>query len=72
MIGDGTLKKLKPEKRKLSEHLPFVRNAGGEDVVKRRDAIGGDEEKALGESDIVLSAASAPATSRICRVLLCI
>ena len=34
----------------MGEHLPLVRNAGGKNVVKSRDAIGGDEEEMLVES----------------------
>lgn len=47
MIGDDVRKEVKPEQGNLGEHPPFMRDAGRQDVVKGRNAVGGDEKKVL-------------------------
>ncbi len=37
--------KIEPENGKLRQHFALVGNAGGQDVVERRDAIGGDDQQ---------------------------
>jgi len=47
MIGDDVRKEVKPEQGNLGEHPPFMRDAGRQDVVKGRNAVGGYEKKVL-------------------------
>ena len=46
MVGNE-VKFLKPKRRNLIEHLPFMGNGVWEDAVERRDPVGGNEEKIL-------------------------
>ena len=45
MVRNGGLQEVEPEERQLRQYLPLVGNAAAEDMIKSRDAIGGDEEK---------------------------
>ena len=47
MVGHQVAKKLKPEKRNLGQHPALVRDAGGQHVVKRGNAIGGHEQQTV-------------------------
>jgi hypothetical protein len=49
MIGNQLGEALKPEVRKLREHLALARNAVGHDAVEGRDAIRGDEQKGIAQ-----------------------
>jgi len=48
MIRHDVSQKIEPEKRHLRQHAAFVRNACGQDVIERRDAVGGDDQQAGG------------------------
>src|SRR5215469_4753972 len=45
VIGNDIFQEIKPEQRKLREHVALVRNARGEHVVKGRDAVGGYKQQ---------------------------
>ena len=45
MVGHQVAKKFKPEKRKLGQHPPLVRDAGGQYIVKGGNAVGGDKQQ---------------------------
>jgi hypothetical protein len=45
MVGDNVAQEIEPEEGKLREHTAFMRNARGEHVVERRDAVGGYEKQ---------------------------
>ena len=47
MVRHDVLQKVEPEQRNLGQHSALVRNAGREDVVERRNAVGGHEEQAV-------------------------
>ena len=49
MIRDDVARLVEPEGGQLCEHLAFVGDAGAEDVVERRDAIGGDEQQLVAD-----------------------
>ena len=48
VVRDDVLEKIEPEKRQLGQHAALFRDAGGEYVVERRNAIGGDEQQLIG------------------------
>ena len=45
MVGDDVAEEVEPEEGKLGEDAALVGDAGAEDVIEGRDAIGGDEEE---------------------------
>ena len=45
MVGHKVAQKIKPEKRNLRQHPALVRDAGGQHVIKRGDAVGGHEQQ---------------------------
>src|SRR5580692_6133669 len=47
MVRNDVRKKVKPEQRNLSQHPPFLRDAGRQHVVECRDAVGSNEQQAL-------------------------
>ena len=44
-MGVSVAQEIEPENGKLGQDLALVRNAGGQDVVERRDAVGGDNQQ---------------------------
>ena len=46
MVRNEIAKKFEPEQRNLREYVSLVRDAGGQHVVKGRDAVGGYEQQA--------------------------
>ena len=49
MIRNDIAQSFEPETRDLGEDFTFVRNSRTEDVVERRDPIGGDDEQLVAE-----------------------
>ena len=47
VIGDDFGEEIEPEQGKLGEDASLVGDAGGQDVVEGRDAVGGDEKQLL-------------------------
>ncbi len=47
MIGNDILQEVEPEQRHLREHSALVRNAGGQHIVERGDAVGRHEQQVL-------------------------
>ncbi len=47
VVGDDLGEVVEPEQRNLVEHPSLVRDAGGQNVVEGRDAVGGDEKQLL-------------------------
>ena len=47
VIGHDVLQEVEPEQRNLGQHLSLVWNAGRQNVVESRNAIGGDEQQAV-------------------------
>jgi hypothetical protein len=45
MVGNEVLQEIEPEQRKLGKDLPFMRDPTRENVIKSRDAVGGDKEQ---------------------------
>ena len=45
MIGHHILQKVEPEKRDLGQNPALVRDAGGQNIVERGDAIGGNKQQ---------------------------
>ena len=43
----GMRQAFEPEGRQLRQHLPFIGNAGREDVIERRDAISRDDQERI-------------------------
>jgi len=57
--------KVEPENRELGQHFALVRDAGGQNVVESRDAVGGDDEKFVAHAiDIAHFAASMKISAR--------
>src|SRR4029434_215372 len=53
VIWNDIPQKIEPEKRKLREHLSFVRNRGRHDHIERGKAVGGDNEKLVAKIEDV-------------------
>ena len=47
VVGNDVGEVVEPEQGNLAEHASLVRDAGGQDVVEGRDAVGGDEKQLL-------------------------
>ncbi len=47
MIGHGVAQQIEPEKAHLRQHAPFFGDAGGQDVIEGRNAVGGDNQQPL-------------------------
>jgi hypothetical protein len=60
VMRDQVADVIEPERRQLREDLAFVGDARTEDVVERRDAIGGDDEQMAAE---IIDVAHLAATS---------
>ena len=47
MVGNDVFQEIEPEQRELGQHPALLRDAGGQHVVERRDAIGGHEQQVI-------------------------
>ena len=47
MVEHEFFQEIKPEQGELREHSPFMRDARGQHIVERRNAVGGDEQQAF-------------------------
>jgi len=47
VVGDDLGEIIEPEHRNLAEDASLVGDAGGQNVVEGRDAVGGDEQQLL-------------------------
>ena len=47
MVGDEVGEVIEPEQGNLAEHASLVGDAGGQNVVEGRDAVGGDKKQLL-------------------------
>ena len=61
MRGREVAEKIEPENRKLRQHLAFIGNARGQDVVERRDAVGRDNQQTVADAIYIAHFAAAVA-----------
>ncbi len=47
MVGHDVLQEIEPEQRELGQHASLLRDAGGQHVIERRDAVGGDKQQVV-------------------------
>ena len=64
MIGHRVAQEVEPEEAHLRQHAALVGDAGGQDVVERGDAVGGDDQQALGMLRVFINVADLAAAAQ--------